>query len=529
MQPAAFAKALILTAFAAWFISLVCVPVVRWLACRVGLVDSPDPTRKLHRGEIALGGGVAVFITLAVVAIIADRLFIPSVTEGGLPWSPRWTALACAALATLVLGMIDDRFPLRGKSKLIVQVMIVFVLGLYWQPSDAVGLFGYTFELGMLTLPLFMIWLLASINAVNLIDGADGAAGSFGAVASLGIALCAFVTGNVSVAIMAMAMSAALAGFLCYNRPPASIFLGDAGSMFIGLMLGGLACWSVERGSQPQDLLIPLTLMGVPLFDSTVAITRRVLTGRSIYMPDRGHLHHILGSHFKARQLSPMWMLIAFGGLAAITSCGAIVGVIFRSDAFAVLAIGLVIIGLVCSRVFGHAEARLLASHTRRMGDSLVSKVRRGEAKTHVAGVSLQGDRQWDVVWLPLVEFAEKNGLWQLKLDLNLPWQHEGYHGYWARGSMPDRAEQWSVKLPIICMRRSVGRLVVIGHAGGQSQLESLEAFSYLIAEMQPEIERLVDSLSPTHQDQPQPAVPQPAFLKSLSDESPGLQVLGAK
>jgi UDP-GlcNAc:undecaprenyl-phosphate GlcNAc-1-phosphate transferase len=163
------------------------------------------------------------------------------------------------------------------------------------------------------------------------------------------------------------------------------------------------------------------------------------------------------------------------------------------------------------------------------MGGSLVSKVRRSEAKTHVAGVSLQGDRQWDVVWLPLVEFAEKNGLWQLKLDLNLPWQHEGYHGYWARGSMPDRAEQWSVKLPIICLRRSVGRLVVIGHAGGQSQLESLEAFSYLIAEMQPEIERLVDSLAPAHQDQPQPAVPQPAFLKSLKDEPSGLQVLGAK
>src|SRR6056297_1258746 len=135
MQPAAFAKVLILTAFAAWFISLVIVPAVRWLACRIGLVDSPDPTRKLHRGQIALGGGIAVFATVAFVAFMTDRLFIPSFNEGGLPWSTRWTALACAALATLLLGMIDDRYPLRGKSKLIVQVMIVFGLGLFWQPS----------------------------------------------------------------------------------------------------------------------------------------------------------------------------------------------------------------------------------------------------------------------------------------------------------------------------------------------------------------------------------------------------------
>jgi UDP-GlcNAc:undecaprenyl-phosphate GlcNAc-1-phosphate transferase len=219
-----------------------------------------------------------------------------------------------------------------------------------------------------------------------------------------------------------------------------------------------------------------------------------------------------------------MWMLIAFGGLASLTSLGAIVGTVFRSDSLAVLTMTLVIFGLVWSRLFGHAEARLLASHTRRMGGSIVSKVRKGQPRVHVTGVSLQGDRQWDVVWMPLVEFAEKNDLWQLKLDLNLPWQHEGYHGFWSRGEMPEKHDQWSVKLPVICQRRSVGRLVIIGHAAGQSQLESLEVFSHLISQMQPEIERLVACLSPA--PEPQPAEMEVAFAESSSEQRQ-LQVVG--
>ena len=516
MQPGALAKVLILTAFAGWFLSLMLVPLVRWAACRVGLVDHPDPTRKLHRGQIALGGGIAVLLTTAIVAWVANFWFAPAFSLDALPWTGRWTGLACSSVAILLLGVADDRFNLRGKQKLLGQLVIVAAFSLAWAPSGQIMLFDWTFDLGALTLPILVLWLLVCINAVNLIDGADGAAGSFGLVASIGIAFTSFALGNVTVAVMAAALGASLAGFLCFNRPPASIFLGDAGSMLLGLVLGTLACWSVESTHQRQDILIPITLMGLPLFDSAVAILRRVLTGRSIYMADRGHLHHILGAHFKARSLSPMWMLIAFGGLTAITACGAIVGAVFHSDAFAVLAIGFVVLGLIWSRVFGHAEARLLASHTRRVGGSIVSKVRKGQQRAHVSGVALQGDRQWDVVWLPFVDFAEKNGLWLLKLDLNLPWQHEGYHGFWSRGEMPEKADQWSVKLPIICQRRIVGRLEVFGHAAGQSQLESLESFSYLMNEMQPEIERLVSCLSPQEQEV------RPAEVGMLSDESSG-------
>lgn len=496
MEPAGLAKVLILAAFFSWSISLIAIPLVRSLAHLVGLVDRPDPTRKLHRGDIALGGGLAIFLTCIATLTLLNQFVLPSIGEYRLPGTQRWWALAFAAAAITGLGVIDDRFELRGKQKLAGQILITFVLALFWQPTGNVLLFGWTLDLGTVAIPLLMIWLLASINAVNLIDGADGVAGSFIAVAAFGIALVAFINGNWAVATLATAIAFGTAGFLCFNRPPASIFLGDAGSMLLGLVLGTLACWSVQRGAQPaQDILIPVTLMGVPLFDSVAALMRRLLTGRSIYIGDRGHLHHIIGSHLSARKLSPTWMLVAFAGLTSVTTAGAVVGSVFRSDLVAILAMIILIAGLIWSRVFGHAEARLLASHTRRVGGSLVSKVRKGQQKAHSSGVPLQGNREWDDVWSPLIEFAEKNRLCQLKLDLNMPWQHEGYHGFWSCGELPERETQWSVKLPIICQRRCIGRLEIIGEAEGESQLESLEAFSFLISEMQPAIESLVCSL----------------------------------
>jgi len=517
MQPSALAKVLILTAFAAWFFSILLIPVIRWGACRIGLVDRPDPTRKLHRGEIALAGGLAIFVSGLITMLVVQRSIIPTYSAEMLAWGDRWLGLLFASLAMVVLGVIDDRYNLRGKHKLLGQIAIVSGLAYVWQPTGQVSLFGWDVGLGSMTYPVLVFWLLATINAVNLIDGADGAAGSFGLVAAAGISLCAFITGQQEVAIVAAALGASLAGFLCFNRPPASIFLGDSGSMLLGLVLGTLACWSVHRGKESQDLLIPIALLGVPLFDSLVAVMRRVLTGRSIYTADRGHLHHTLQAHFKAKTLSPMWMIIAFGGLSLLTSSGAIVGILFRSDFLALMAILILMLGLMWTKIFGHAEARLLASHTLRMSDSFVSKVRRMEPKVHVSGVPLQGNREWDGVWQPLVEFAEKNGLWRMKLDLNMPWQHEGYHGVWARGEMPDKSEQWTVRIPIFCQERSIGRLEIIGRSEGNCQIQSLESFSFLINELQPEIERMVQCLTPA-KDSQEAVAKQPKTKETTED-----------
>ena len=504
-------ESLLLAWVAAFLIALGAVWAMRWLTIRVGMVDLPDPTRKLHRGAVSLGGGIAILLSLAVVLVLIQAVSrsplaisligdwfgddTAAYAKAGLSWGYRLTVLAVAAFLITLFGVIDDFVPLSGTTKLLFQIGITALIGSFWIPAGNIEIFGLPLTIGALSGPLLMFWLLASINAVNLIDGADGVAGGFGVVSSLGIAAVAWISGNETVAVLAAILSAALAAFLCFNRPPATIFLGDAGSMLVGLLLGALACLSVSEAMFKQDLLLPIALVGVPLFDSLVAITRRWLTGRSIYSGDRGHIHHLVLAGLKSRQMSPTWIIPIFGGLASVTAIGAVVSTAVRRDYPAVLSIVLLVGGLVGFRVFGYAEARLLAAHSWRFAAGNWRRFRRGEHRSHVSGVVLQGSRQWDLIWQPLVQFAERNDLRGMRLDLNMPWLHEGYHGSWSRGARGEAPEQWSVRLPIICQGRVVGRLDIEGQATGDGQIRSLETFSFLIAELQPAIDRLVCSI----------------------------------
>jgi UDP-GlcNAc:undecaprenyl-phosphate GlcNAc-1-phosphate transferase len=302
------------------------------------------------------------------------------------------------------------------------------------------------------------------------------------------------------------------------------MFLGDAGSMLVGFLLGILSCIAVSDPGTPQNILIPIALLGLPLIDSTAAVLRRVLTGRSILVGDRGHLHHLVAARLDARGLSPRWMIPIIGCLTLCTAVGAALGTIASSGLVALASVCLLIVGLLYFRIFGRAEANLLYAQTRRLGGRLLSPLRRTASPAHISGVALQGNRQWDHVWQPLVEFAEVNGLWRLRLDLNMPWLHEGYHGSWSRGEMPDSNQQWSVKLPIVCRQRVVGRLDLVGKIEGNSQIESLEAFSFLIAELQPEMEKLVCSLDDSSIF---PATAQMSSVLTTSN-SPGLRTVTA-
>ena len=480
---------------AAMAIGIVVAFAMRWVSHRIRLVDRPDPTRKLHRGDIALGGGLAVLFTTGLAFVVVDQFITPVAPWSELAWSNRWTTLAIACVMITLLGVLDDYRPLSGKAKLLGQVAITGFLAFNWHPSGLVTMFDWSIDIGTISGLLLMFWLLIAINSVNLIDGADGVTGSFGSVAALGIAAVAAINGNPMVCVVSVALSAALTAFLLYNRPPATMFLGDAGSMLVGLMLGILACVAVSEPGTPQNILIPLALLGLPLIDSTAAVLRRVLTGRSILTGDRGHLHHLVAAQLASHGRSPQWMIPIIGGLTLCTSVGAAIGTVTSSGLVALSSVCALVLVLLSLRIFGQAEAKLLYAQSRRIGGRLLRPMRRNACQSHSSGVALQGNRQWDHVWQPLVEFAEVNGLWRLRLDLNMPWLHEGYHGSWSRGEMPDANQQWSVKLPIVCRQRVVGRLDLVGKIEGNSQIESLEAFSFLIAELQPEMEKLVCSL----------------------------------
>ena len=307
----------------AFLFAIVATPVARSFAIRIGMVDHPDSYRKLHREPIALCGGTAILFSLfATVAI-----FLVATQEYGSIFKESMYAaisLGVGAVAIVILGMLDDRFSLRGRQKLAGQILICLSIIAFGFTIPSLGIFGWTFELGLLTIPITLGWLLLSINSVNLIDGADGLCSSVGWISFLALSAIGWFTGHHMESMIAAAMAGSLLGFLVFNLPPAKVFLGDAGSMLVGLILGVLAMRSWLKQSDSISIAVPIVLLSIPLFDSSMAIIRRKLTGRSVFTVDRGHLHHNLIRY----GIKNRWLVGVITLLSSVTASGAVLGVV---------------------------------------------------------------------------------------------------------------------------------------------------------------------------------------------------------
>ncbi|MEZ6087579.1 MAG: MraY family glycosyltransferase [Pirellulaceae bacterium] len=432
----------------------------------------------------------AILLTLFYLA--PDEVRLTGVVDS------RWsTLLLCSALMVL-LGLVDDWLTLRGRQKLLGQIMIVAILaggGLVGEGTvvQKAEFFGLPIELGVFALPLTMLWLLGAVNALNLIDGADGIASTVGSIICGGLAVIAFSRGSFVEGTVAVALAGSLLAFLNYNRPPASIFLGDSGSMLIGLIVGTLAIWTNTKESTAIAVIIPIAVLSVPLFDSTIAILRRLLTGRSIYAADRAHLHHVLKAFLDRKGYSQAWMLVIVSILTVIPVAGATASVLLGRAEIALVATAIVLGGLVVSKSFGHAELSLLAKRSASFGSSLLTRSHHADGMIRQSSVRLQGSRNWDISWATLVDFAEQHELWRINLDLNVSWLHEGFHGEWQRSRLPERAEQWSMRFPVHVQGRHVGSMHVVGRGGGLGNLQLMQTLLELIAELQPEFEAIVN------------------------------------
>ena len=286
------------------------------LSPRIGLVDRPDQHRKLHTHATPLGGGAAVFLATVVV--------LGGLVSMGNPWrmhiNEDWVNIAGSALACawiVVLGLLDDRYGLRGRQKLAGQVLAAAMLMACGVLIRGVGIFGMEIDLGLLTIPVTLIWLTGAINSVNLLDGMDGMATVIGIILSLAICALAMLTHHAAVAVTALVFAGALLGFLPFNLSPAKIYLGDAGSMLIGMIVGCLSIRASVKGAGTVLLAAPLAVMTVPILDSFAAVVRRKLAGQSIYAPDRGHLHHRLLAHFGNK-----YKVLVCVAICASVTCG---------------------------------------------------------------------------------------------------------------------------------------------------------------------------------------------------------------
>jgi len=338
--------------------SLALTPAMRRLAWRLRVLAYPDAQRRFHPHPVPLLGGVAVFF--ALVAGLVTALLLERFRQADLV-RLCWALIPSAALACL-FGAVDDCFNLRSRAKLLMQFLAALPIVAAGFSVDFIIVFGYRIELGWCGVPLTIFWLMGCINALNLIDGLDGLASVVGLSTSLMMGIIAMNIGHVHVAAAATVLTAALAGFLFFNRPPASIFLGDSGSTVIGLVIGVLGIQGTLKSSATLSITAPVVLMTLPMFDVLMAVLRRKLTGRPLALGDREHIHHRL----LQLGLGPWQVLAILGAFCLTTGAAATAATIFRMDALAWIIAATLIVLMIRLRVFGHREFGLLQQFARR-------------------------------------------------------------------------------------------------------------------------------------------------------------------
>ncbi len=275
----------------AFFCSLVLTPLVRGAALKFNLVDRPD-ARKIHKEPIPRVGGVA--IALAYILSVGFVLIAP---YRGLPFSidtviPRALVLMPAAGLVFAIGLVDDLLGLKPWQKLIGEIVAAVIA---FQAGVRIDFLHQWSHLHLwLSLPLTVLWLVGCANAFNLIDGLDGLAAGVGLFATLTSLVAALTHNNLQLALVTAPLAGCLLGFLRYNFNPASIFLGDSGSLLIGFLLGCYgAMWS-DKSATAIGLTAPMMAMAIPLLDVALSIARRFIRNQPIFGADRGHIHHRL-------------------------------------------------------------------------------------------------------------------------------------------------------------------------------------------------------------------------------------------
>lgn len=267
-------------------------PLVRKYALRWKLGDKPNG-RKIHTDTIPHVGGVGMVLGTALALGLGWVLF-PAGTTG-----PAAVLLPVALI--VALGLADDIKNLKARQKLSVQILAAVVLALLGVRLH-VGLAVVDGNLVLLTF-LSAFYLVGISSSVNLIDGHDGLAAGTSLISALAFAVLATMAGATWLAVLSLALAGACLGFLIYNFPPGRIFMGDTGSMFLGITLGIVACYFTSMQPSINTFVAVCFILSIPMIDSCLAIARRVALHRPVFQADCLHVHHMLSSFgFSTRQ-----------------------------------------------------------------------------------------------------------------------------------------------------------------------------------------------------------------------------------
>lgn len=266
------------------------VPLFRRLARRLDIVDRPAEARKVHDRAVPYLGGLPFFIAFLAM-VLGLEIFAPQYAE------PAFYPMAAIGFLIVLMGIYDDIRDLSSKVKLPIELALCGALcfwGLY--STDIVHPFGGVLHIGWFAVIITAVWVAGVANAVNFSDGLDGLAAGLVCICAVSMFAIAFTGGQVASCIVMAFLIGATVGFLCYNFHPASVFMGDAGALFLGFILGASTLMEQQKGAAVIALTVPMMVMAVPLADFGLSFLRRLGRARQgrFFHPDRDHLHHRL-------------------------------------------------------------------------------------------------------------------------------------------------------------------------------------------------------------------------------------------
>lgn len=265
-------------------ISFAATPFVKKLAFKLNAIDVPNSERRVHKKPIPRMGGLAMYISFVIVSL------------GFYGANKQVIGIIIGATILVVMGIIDDRQELPPLYKLIAQIaagVVLIIFGITVK-SITVPFMNEYLYIGYWGIPITLIWVVGITNAINLIDGLDGLACGISFISSTTLFGVALISQRDVAIILTLILSGACLGFLYYNFNPASIFMGDTGSQFLGFVLSAISIQGAIKSVTTVAVVVPILAIGLPIYDTLFAMLRRKLNNKPMMSADRGHLHHKL-------------------------------------------------------------------------------------------------------------------------------------------------------------------------------------------------------------------------------------------
>jgi UDP-GlcNAc:undecaprenyl-phosphate GlcNAc-1-phosphate transferase len=393
------------TGAVAFILSMLCgtilTPLVRRFAHRYGVLDHALSSRKIHGQPVPRLGGVA--IVLAFFAPLTGLvLFHAGMSEMFLAEQKHVVGLFLGGALIALLGVYDDVRGADAKLKFLVQFSVAGLMyALGFRVEAVANPFGEALPLGWVSLPFTLLWFVGVINAMNLIDGLDGLAGGVALVAVLTTFLIALQRGNPLMVLFSASLAGAILGFLFYNFNPATIFMGDTGSMFLGFILAASAIQTNQKSSTAVAVLIPAIALGLPILDTLLAMGRRAWRGRPLFQADKDHIHHRL----LALGLSQRQAVFVLYGFCVLLGAMALLLTYANSIETALLLVALGVVAFIFLRSLGFMRMDKIADTAaeRRRNKALRAAVRPLGRRLRVVESS---EEVWSIVAEAVVIFG---------------------------------------------------------------------------------------------------------------------------